>query len=252
MTAHVASYLRELGLQENEVLVYMSLAKLGEAPASQVAKKANLPRTTAISILEKFRKEGLISAHKYKTVTYYWIESAKVLKEHFLHKAEIAEGLGSLMSDLYRSESVFPFAEVHDTRSAIRAFIEKTLANLSKGEVIYTIDTPHEGNYSKIYSDNVENIILKQKKRHGVLTQTLVPYGTFEGIAPQKYKVQNIVIRELPPEVNFVGSLWIIGDTTVHFSGNPPFVVAFKHKKITEGTKGVLDFLWSISKQRLP
>jgi hypothetical protein len=52
--------------------------------------------------------------------------------------------------------------------------------------------------------------------------------------------------------MSFTGSLWIIGDTTIHFSGNPPFVVAFKHKKITEGMKGIFDFLWSISRQKLP
>jgi len=252
MTAPILPYLRELGLQESEASVYLSLAKLGEAPASHVAKKANLPRTTAISILEKFRKDGLISTHKYKGVTQYWIESPEVLKEHYLHKAEVANALGSLMSDVYRSEAVFPFAEIHDTRSAIRTFIEKTLVGLSKEDVVYTIDTPHEGNYTKIYSDNIENIILQQKKKRGVLTQTLVPHGTFAGIAPQKYKPQHIVIRELPSEVNFTGSLWIIGDTTIHFSGNPPFVAAFKHKKITEGMKGIFDFLWSISKQKLP
>lgn len=252
MTNHISSYLKELGLQESESAVYLSLAKLGEAPASQVAKKANLPRTTAISILEKFHNDGLISTHKYKGITYYWIESPEVLKEHYLHQAAIASELGSLMSGLYRSEANFPFAEIHDTRSSIRAFIEKTLASLSKGDVIYTIDTPHEGNYAKIYSGNVENVILEQKKRRDILTQTLVPFGTFTGIAPQKYKSQHIVIREMPSEVNFVGSLWIIGDTIMHFSGSPPFVVAFRHKKITEGMKGMFDFLWSISKQKLP
>jgi len=252
MTTHVLTYLKELGLQENEAAVYLSVAKLGEAPASQIAKKANLPRTTAISILEKFYKDGLISTHKYKGVTYYWIESPEILKEHYLHQAAIAGELGSLMSGLYRSEAVFPFAEAHDTRSAVRAFIEKTLASLGKGDVIYTIDTPHEGNYAKIYSDNVENVVFEQKKRRGVLTQTLVPFGTFAGIAPEKYRSQRIVIREMPAGVDFAGSLWIIGDTTMHFSGNPQFVVAFKHKKITEGVKGIFDFLWGISKQKLP
>jgi hypothetical protein len=93
---------------------------------------------------------------------------------------------------------------------------------------------------------------LKKKRKRDALTQTLIPYGTFAGIAPQKYKTQRIVIKELPTEMSFTGSLWIIGDTTIHFSGNPPFVVAFKHKKITEGMKGIFDFLWSISRQKLP
>lgn len=242
-----SQHLQELGLNQNEIKVYTALTQLGEAPASRVAKKANLPRTTAISILEKFRHENYVSTHKYKGVTYYWIESPQVLSESFLTKAAVAKELGAMFSDLYRTEAHFPYAEIHDTTSSIRKFIEKTIANLKPKSVIYTIDTPNEGNYNKIYSENIENIILSGKKKKDVHTFTLVPHGSFATIASSKLKSQNIVIRELPINIRFNGSLWIVENTIVHFSGNPPFVVALKHENITKGIKGLFDFLWEIS-----
>lgn len=243
----VSHHLQELGLSPNEIKVYIALTRLGEAPASHIAKKANLPRTTAISILEKFRHDNYISTHKYKGITYYWIESPHMLGENLLTKAAIAKELGTMLSDLYRSEAHFPYAEIHDTKSSIRKFIEKTIANLKPKSTIYTIDTPDEGNYNKIYSENVENIILSGKKKKDVHTFTLVPKGSFATIASSKLKSQNIIIRELPINIRFNGSLWVVENTIVHFSGNPPFVVALKHENITKGIKGLFDFLWEIS-----
>lgn len=232
-------------MKPHEIRVYIALTQLGEAPASRVAKKANLPRTTAISILDKFKKDNLISTHRYRGIIHYWIESPQVLSENFLIKADIAKQLGSLFSELYRSEASFPIAEIHDTKASIRKFIEKTLANLKIKSIIYTIDTPREGNYSKIFSETVENTIWSQKRKRGIITQTLVPYGTLKEIPSNKIRNQNIQIRELPQNIDFKGSIWIIDNMTVHFSGNPPFAVALKHEQITLGMKSMFDFFWN-------
>lgn len=245
MQNDIRHHLEELGMNGNEIKVYTALVQLGEAPASRVAKKANLPRTTAISILDKFKNDNLISTHRYKGITYYWIESPRVLSEQLLVKASVAEELSKLFSGLYRSEASFPHAEIYDTKSGIRKFIEKTLSNIKIKSIIYTIDAPREGNYNKIYSENIENIILSQKRKRSILTQTLVSHGSLKDIPAYKIKNQSIVIRELPPEVKFRGSLWIVGDTVVHFSGSPPFIVALKHEHITSGIKSIFDFFWN-------
>lgn len=247
MKKEIAGELKELGLNNSEVKVYIALTQLGEAPASKIAKKIDLPRTTVISVLEKLKTENLISTHKYKGITSYWIESPQVFKELLLSKAKIAENLATTLARLYRSEANFPFAEIHDTKSSIRKFIEKTLLNLDRKDTIYTIDAPNEGNYAKIYSENIENVILSQKKKKDILTKTLVPYGIHGEIDQRRLKLQNIVIRELPKGIQFQGSLWILKNTIVHFSGNPPFVVALKHEPIVTGVKSIFDYLWSVS-----
>lgn len=243
--------LKELGMNPNEIRVYVALTQLGEAPASIVAKKANMPRTTAISILEKFRLENLISTHRYRGVTRYWIESPRVLEQSFLQKATIAEGLGKALSDLYRSEASFPLAEIYDTKSSIRKFIERTIAHMKQRSIMYTIDTPHEGNYNKIYSETIEKTIHVMKRKRDIFTRTLIPCGSFADIPAHKLKNQNIQTREMPSGLEFSGSLWIVGLTVVHFSGNPPFAVALRHERITFGMKGMFDFLWNASRDPL-
>lgn len=250
MIKKIEDILKELGFKENEVKVYICLTQLGEATAAHVGKKADLPRTTAISILEKLKNENYLTTNRYKGVTYYWVESPKTIVDSFENKVEAAKGLNDLLTDLYRSESNFPYAQVYDTKTAIKLFIEKSLISMKKKSIIHTIDAPNRGNYMKIYSENVENTMAKQKMKKGIVTYTLIPHGTFSKIADYKTENQIIKIREMPAGINFTASFWFLDDMMVHFSGNPPFVAAIRHEGIVSSMKSVYDFIWNISEAK--
>jgi len=250
MIKSIKNNLKELGFSSNEIKVYIALTQLGEATASQIAKKSDIPRTTAISILNKMKDDNYLTVHKYRGTTYFWIESPKTLADSFEHRKEIADQLAGSLTDLYRTESTFPQAQIFDTKTSIKKFIESTINKLEKKSTIYTIDTPEAGNYAKIYSDTLNQKFLELKRRRQVLTKTLVPYGTFEKINIQKLKAQNIEVREMPHGIKFEASLWIMKDMVVHFSGKPPFVVAIKHDVITPGIKSVYDYLWNTSQKQ--
>ncbi len=247
MIKQIKANLKELGFKENEIKVYVVLTQMGEAPASKIAKRADLPRTTVISILERLKDEGYLTTHIYRGLTYYWVESPAVLAAVFKNRVAVAEDMHRLLSDLYRSKTHFPIARVYDTKAGIKQFIEKVLAGLERKAVIYTIDTPEMGNYAKIFSDNIGGAFINQKKKKDILTNTLVPAGSFREIAGYKVKSQNIKIRELPEGISFKSSLWIIGDSVVHFSGRPPFLVSIEHELVTPSIKSIFDFLWGIS-----
>lgn len=120
MIKKIEDILKDLGFKNNEAKVYISLTQLGEATAAQVGKKADMPRTTAISVLEKLRNENYLTTNRYKGVTYYWIESPKTIAESLENKIEAAKGLNNLLTNLYRSESSFPYAQIYDTKTGIK------------------------------------------------------------------------------------------------------------------------------------
>jgi sugar-specific transcriptional regulator TrmB len=244
----IRRHLRDLGFNQNEVAVYIALTQLGESSSAKVAKKAELPRTTAASVLDRLAGDGYVSSHLYHGTTWYWIESPKMLENVFENRIEIARKLGGLLADSYRSEADFPNAKVYDTKAGIKSFIEKTLVGLKPGTIISTIDTPGAGNYTRIYSDGFGDILLKIKKKKRITTRTLVPHGASRDIDPEKVAAQDIILRELPVGVEgFRTSVWIIDDLFVQFSGRYPFIVAVKHRIITESMRGIFRYLWSVS-----
>ncbi|MFC1598492.1 TrmB family transcriptional regulator [Patescibacteria group bacterium] len=247
MIKQIKNYLRELGFTANEIKVYIALTKLGEAKAVEIAKKVELPRTTVISILNKLSNENYLTTNKYKGTTYYWIESPKTISTNLESKIAIADQLNSLLTGLYRTEAQFPAAQIYDSKTSIKQFIIKTLSNLPKKSIYFTIDSPGAANYAKIYSDHIRKILYQQKKKRGIVTKTLIPYGSFKQILPFKLKDQLIQIRELPQGIDVSSSLWIIEDKIIHFSGNPPFLVVLKHEKIVQSQKSLYTFLWELS-----
>ncbi|NTW22474.1 helix-turn-helix domain-containing protein [Candidatus Falkowbacteria bacterium] len=249
MLSEIKKSLAELGFNHNEIKVYVALTQLGEAPAAQIAKKAGLPRTTAISILAKLAEENYLTQHRYRGVTYYWVESPQAIASAFETKIKVANDLNSLLTDLYRSETHFPYAQVYDTKNSIRNFIEKFIAAQPKKSTIYTIDTPSAGNYSKIYSEQIGSSMLSKKQVRGISTRTLVPHGSIGTINPAKLAAQKIELRELPKEIDFKASFWLAQNQLVHFSGNPPFAVVIKHPLIVKSFESIYDFLWKTSRQ---
>ncbi|HAM88444.1 MAG: Transcriptional regulator, TrmB [Candidatus Falkowbacteria bacterium GW2011_GWC2_38_22] len=247
MNNEIKNSLKNLGFRNNEIKVYMALTSLGEANAAEIAKKADLPRTTAISILEKLKEDNYLTTHKYRGTTSYWIESPQTLVNIFEHKIDIANSLGELLNKEYRQEAHFPFAETYDTKTGIRQYIEKFLCKLNKNSTIYTIDSPKSGNYAKIFSDKISEVILISKKKRNISTKSLIPFGTYDDDMIKKTQAQNIEIRELPKEITFSASLWLTNDTLTHFSGNPPFLAVVQHKLIVASMKSIYDFFWSIS-----
>jgi len=242
--------LKELGFSDNEIVIYITLTQLGESPASVVAKKSNLPRTTAISLLNKLTEEGYLSTYRHKGKTFYWVETPKTIQGILQNKLAVAERLNGLLNDLYRTEPKFPFANVYDTKAGLRNFIDKLLVNLESHSTIYTIDSPKLGNYQKIFGEEFNQALLNLKKKKNITTKTLVPNLTFTTINPQKLSAQNIVIKEMPAEIEFQASLWFIDNLLVLFSGKPPFAVSVQHPIIVQSLKSIFDFLWRVSESK--
>jgi hypothetical protein len=164
-----------------------------------------------------------------------------------LNKVKIADELNTLLTDLYRTEATFPYGVTYDTKSSIKNFIEKIMIKQKNGSTIFTIDSPTHGNYTKIYSKDFVLMLNSLKVKKNITTKTLIPHDTFKTIDSYKLNSQNIIIKELPPEIDFGASLWILDDLIVFFSGNPPFITAIKHPLIYQSIKSLNNYLWNQS-----
>lgn len=68
------------GLDEKEEGLYLALLELGEANLGELAKKAEIKRTTAYDVVESLHKKGLIGLSKKKKRTVYFSEDPRVLE----------------------------------------------------------------------------------------------------------------------------------------------------------------------------
>lgn len=108
--------LKEIGLTDKEIEIYLSLLGLGTSPASSVGRRTNTPRSTARYICQKLAKKGLvIESNKNKTLLFTPKEPEELV-EYLLnkdrraidHKEAILHKSLRELKGLYNPDTVLP------------------------------------------------------------------------------------------------------------------------------------------------
>lgn len=176
--------LTNLGFSEKESKAYLSLLELGTQPASVVAKKAGINRSTCYLVLEELIKKGLVSMYTRSSVSYFSAQEPSALfiylqnltqdiedqKRYLedninaLHKVnenmsfrpkvefyEGLEGLKSVYADTLNTDKIYAFNNVNIYPPALKKYIleEYIPLRIEMGIPIDTIGTPQDTTHNK-------------------------------------------------------------------------------------------------------
>jgi sugar-specific transcriptional regulator TrmB len=92
--------LKRLGLNENEIKVYLTCLRLGNVAVSVIAKKNNINRTTVYAIVENLTKKGYLASFIRSGINYY----SAIEPELLIEKSKQA---------LREAEKTLKFAEMY-------------------------------------------------------------------------------------------------------------------------------------------
>ena len=147
--------IKQLGLQENEAYVYLSLLELGSGTVTDISKRAGLNRTTGYAILEKLGLYGIVNC---KVVSerkrVYFPEPPIRLKTFLENKKRTAEqrlqeidNILPKLKDLYKTE-LKPIIKIAE---GVPAMKEMAVHELEAKSDIYSI--ANIKNYVESFSD---------------------------------------------------------------------------------------------------
>lgn len=109
-----------LGLDEKEATVFLSLTKLGSAPASTVAKDTGVTRTHVYDLVEILKKRGLITETEVRGVKRYEATDHAGLMAHLSRKQQ---EMRLLEKQLAQAASMFAGLRTHEEqRTKVRFF----------------------------------------------------------------------------------------------------------------------------------
>ncbi len=125
--ADYISALKEYGLSENEIKVYITLLKTGESTAQTIAKNANLPRTTTYHLLESLLQKGLVSVVIKETIKYFQPVSPNKLVEILEYKKRLVQETLPELTALAETIRLKPKAVIFEGTTGIRSILEDVL-----------------------------------------------------------------------------------------------------------------------------
>lgn len=139
-------YLQEIGLNEKEAAVYVTLIQVDDASVIDIGKKTGINRTTVYIVLESLKKKGLISETTIGKKTHYQAEPPERLETYVERQKvtlnEYAKRLSDIIPQLksiQRETGTKPIVKLYEGKEGIISLNEELYENDDEGGTAYLL-----------------------------------------------------------------------------------------------------------------
>jgi sugar-specific transcriptional regulator TrmB len=200
--------LRQLGLSDNESLIYITLLEQGQANVSLLAKRSGLYRPQIYKLLPELDKKHLIAQQKIGRRTLYLAENPIQLKALINRMSDDLEAVADDLFQTYRSSKHRPVIYNFEGKEGIKRVYEEMMSICKKGDVIYRYESPSDFKkikeyYPKLYlakatgqvESLIEKFVITNEKTHNARCKRLERYSKFipANIDPFEYDITLLI-----------------------------------------------------------
>lgn len=231
--------LEELGLNKNEITIYIQALRTRTATAKRIASLANLPRSTTYDVLESLKEKGLVSTFTKEKKQYFQANKPQVLLEQLKEKESIATRIIPELEQLQGTIIERPKLQLFEGTSGVFAVLDEIVAERKELLII--------GNRDR--ADNILRHIPQQfaikrleNKIHmrGVFERSKIAESLNKG---KLGKITKVRFSKLMQKVNTVTLIY--GNIVVTLTLEPnPIGVKITSKAIADTYKLIFEELW--------
>jgi sugar-specific transcriptional regulator TrmB len=229
--------LKELGLTDNEVKIYLALLQNSRCSPMRIAKLTGLHRSYVYDAAERLLESGIITLIDVDGKRNYQAADPRTLRESYELKLRSFDSVLPQMTALFASKSEDTEIEMFKGERCYRTLIKAVVADLKKGDTIELIGV------DEAFISNLEPIHIKQyftiiKEKH-VKERLIVAKGA------KRIDEPGLAYKEVEPSA--IGdSVMAIHDNRVYFfiKGSPLYLIAIKSPKFAQSQKKIFEKLW--------
>jgi len=251
--------LTNLGLSENESVVYLALLKHKERTSAEIARLINMDKSSCYRAVEMLVARGLLITTPKKRGTTHTAVSPEILKELHVQKVLSFKQEGSeldrFVSQLLKQDenSRSTFIKVESGIEAIRNGMDQNLEAAKSSDKmikeIYRLSFPYfkDKNHEKWVHE-----FTKRRIASGVSIRQIVDFADVNTFAPimKTDKKQLKEIHLMPKEMKGMYGVRISGDIThiISFDTNNNYIdITIKDTYVTLLMNSLFDFMWERS-----
>lgn len=233
--------LKELGLTDNEIKVYLVLLEHGVLNPTKLAERTGLHRSYIYDTLERLLDKGIINTVLVNNKKHYQPVDPKALREIFELKLRQLDTILPQLSGLFASTKEETRIELHRGKRVYRTLIKDLLANIKKNDVIYLLGVDEN------ILETVEPIYLKQYfniiKDKNVKEKIIIARGG------KKLDEEHLEYREIDPKYLDETTVVIYQSKVFIFIwGTPYHLIIIGSPKVANTYRKQFDLLWKIAK----
>jgi HTH-type transcriptional regulator, sugar sensing transcriptional regulator len=228
--------LKQAGLTDNEIKLYLALLDLGPSLAGQISRKSGLHRRTVYDTTEMLIKKGLVGYILKNNRRLFQASDPDRILEILKEKQAIIEPTIFSLQERFTKTKEKEETNFYKGKEGLKTIFED---QLNYKEILILGANPQAYEILKFYFKWYD----KERKSKKIKSRI---------IANDK-KIKRIPlsdIRYLPEKYSNPVSVNIYGDkTAIILWATDPIAILIKNKEITEGYKNYFELMWKIAKK---
>ncbi|MDC0358440.1 helix-turn-helix domain-containing protein, partial [Oligoflexia bacterium] len=236
--------------------VYLALAELGKSTASLLAKRVNIPRTTAYSVLDNLVQKGVVSQEQKGASTFYSCNKPQALmrmvereQEDLKQKAAMAHELMNLVGPYFKGKNFsIPklqfFEGKQNLKNLLYDYLQEWRDSMSQydytwwGYQDHTFIEQNLGWLKDVWKTASPEEHVKLISNTSEIEQKL------GGKFPARRE-----IRTVPPPYQFSSTIWILGDyiLLIMTRQKPHYAFQMRDPVFGENLRTLFQMLWQLS-----
>lgn len=240
--------LAKIGLDNNEIKIYLTLLKEGALLAGTIAEKTQIHRRTVYDALNKLLKKGIITYSVLNGKKHFQAVNPdrlllflKEKKNKIIEEEKEVTNILSQLNELFKTPKTRIHAEIFTGKEGAKSVMELILKEKKEWLSIGATGTglivfPF---YLKHFSKRREKLKIKRKV---LIAQTKEGQEYFVKLKKQKL----VNIKFLPKNIKQPQTIWIFGNKTaiILVSIDQPIVFLIDNKEIANSFRDYFNLLW--------
>jgi HTH-type transcriptional regulator, sugar sensing transcriptional regulator len=238
--------LQDIGLSEKEAKVYLAALEIGRATADQLAKQAQIVRSTTYVQIESLMKMGLMSTYEEGKKTYFAPESPEYLKrfleqqkQGFALKERELSGMLPDLTRMFESAGERPVVRFYNGKEGIKALREETLN--AKDGILYVMSSNDA--LTSVFSEGELEDFSRRRSEKEITTKLLYTRAAGKFGDPHRHNTER---GYLPPESLPLATDIVIFDDSVGIMTLKGTLlgVLVKSAAVRDSMRAIFEFLW--------
>ncbi|MDP2947774.1 MAG: helix-turn-helix domain-containing protein [Nanoarchaeota archaeon] len=240
--------LKLLGLNDSEIKVYLSLLELGEALASEIANKSEIPRASIYDILERLQQEGLVSYITKDFKRYFSASEPKTIIENLDYTKKRIKDILPNLEALKKNNQPMSKTEIFEGKNGLQMIMNLMLEEKN----LFVLGASRKS--SEILPFFVDKWHKERIKRK---IKTEIIYNDIEGIRSSVSKSVKILGSKKFWSYRFLHTNYLSPVMTIVFGNKValvnwvknPSVILIENRDIAETYKQYFLRLWELAKK---
>lgn len=235
--------LREIGLTDNEVRIYLFLLKRGISSPSEVATELGFHRGYVYDALERLHEKEVVSALFRSGKKHYQAASPTSIAELLRLRLESFEAIVPVLMGLASFHKESTTVELHKGKKVYRTLLKDTIASIRDEKELYVFGVDEERLMEKepIYMQQYFTLIKERKLKEKVIIR----------MGGARLKHPSVTYRELPEEYIGNTSQFIYKDKVATLIlGVPDYLIVVENSRVADTSRKQFELLWSAAHQR--